>query len=58
MHDEKPCNLYASPNIRVTKLRRIRWAEDVECMGTMRNLYRILVREPEGKMALRRPMCR
>jgi len=27
----------------------MKWAEDVACMGEMRNAYKILVRKPEGK---------
>jgi hypothetical protein len=27
-------------------------------MGEMRNVYKILVRKPEGKRPFRRPMCR
>jgi hypothetical protein len=34
------------------KLRMIRWA------GEKRNVYRILVRKPEGKRPLGRPRCR
>ena len=37
--------LYTSPNIiRVIKSRRIRWAENVECMGERRGIYWVLVR--------------
>jgi hypothetical protein len=33
-HHEEFCNLYALPNsIRVIKLRRMRWAGLVSCMG-------------------------
>jgi hypothetical protein len=49
-------NLYASPNIiRVIKSRRIRWMGHVAHMGEMRNVYKILVRKPEGKRLLGRP---
>jgi len=42
--------LYASPNIiLVIKPRRIRWEGHVACMGTLRNVYNILVGKPEGK---------
>jgi hypothetical protein len=34
--------------------RRIRWAEHIACIGEKRNLYRILMGEPEGKKALGR----
>ena len=34
LHNEELNNLYSSPNImRVIKSRRIRWAENVACMG-------------------------
>jgi hypothetical protein len=36
----------------------MRWAGYVVCMGEMRNTYKILVRELEGKRALRRPRCK
>jgi hypothetical protein len=31
------------------KLRRLRWAGHVALMGEKRNVYRLLVGEPEGK---------
>jgi hypothetical protein len=34
------------------------WAGHVECMGEMRNVYKILVRMSEGKTPLGRPECR
>jgi len=41
----------------VIKLRRIRWmGGTLACMGEMRNTYRILVRKPEGKRPLWKPM--
>jgi len=43
--------------IRVIKLRRMRWAGHVSCMGGMRSAYRILVGKPAGKRALGRPRC-
>jgi hypothetical protein len=47
--------LYTSPNIiRVVKLKRMRWVEQVAHMGKMRNAYKILVRKSEGKNALGR----
>ena len=34
LHNEKPNDLYSSPNITwVIKLRRMRWARHVACMG-------------------------
>jgi hypothetical protein len=39
------------------KSRRMRWAGHVPRMGEKRNVYRILVGEPEGKGPLGRPRC-
>jgi hypothetical protein len=51
--------VYSSSNIiRRIKSRRMRWAVHVVCMGEMRNVYKILVRMPEGKKPLRRPRHR
>jgi hypothetical protein len=44
--------------IRGLKLRRMRWAGHVACMGGMRNTYNILVGKTEGKRPLGRPRCR
>jgi hypothetical protein len=42
--------LYSSPDIfKQIKSRRMRWAVHVACMGEGRNVYRILVGNPEGK---------
>jgi len=35
--------LYALPNIKVIKSRRMRWAGHVECMGEMRDADKLLV---------------
>ena len=41
LHNEELNDLYSSPNIiRVIKLRRMRWAEHVACMGERRGIYR------------------
>jgi hypothetical protein len=34
------------------KLRKMRWAGYVTCMGKKRNAYRVLVGQPEGKNPL------
>jgi hypothetical protein len=40
------------------KSRRMRWTGHEECMGELKNAYRILVGSLEGKGPLRRPTCR
>jgi hypothetical protein len=51
--------LYSSPDIiRQIKSRRMRWAGHVACMGEGRNVYRVLVGNPEGKRPLGRPRHR
>jgi hypothetical protein len=52
-------NLYSSPDIiRQIKSRRMRWEGHVTRMGEGRNVYRVLVRMPEGKRPLGRPRRR
>ena len=59
LHNEELNDLYSSPNIVwVIKLRRLRWAGHVACMGEKRGIYRVLVGKPEGKRPLERPRCR
>ena len=59
LHNEELNDLYSSPNIIwVIKSRRIRWAEQVACMGERRGAYRVLVGKPEGKKKLARPKHR
>jgi hypothetical protein len=56
VHKEELYDLYRSPNIiRVIKLRRVRSAGDVACMGQRRGVQRISVRGHEGKKQLGRP---
>jgi hypothetical protein len=51
--------LYSSPNIiRQIKSRRMRWAGHVARMGEERNVYRVLMGKPEGKISLGRPRRR
>jgi hypothetical protein len=49
INNEELHNLYASPNIRVVKSRRMIWAGHVARMGRMRNAYSILAGRPEEK---------
>jgi hypothetical protein len=49
-------NLHSSPSIiGIIKSRRMRWARHVARMGEKRNVYRLLVGNPEGKRPLGRP---
>ena len=58
LHNEKPNDLFSSPNtVRVMK-PRMRWAGHVACMGQSRGVYRVLVGKPEGKKPLGRPWRR
>jgi hypothetical protein len=44
LHNEELRDLYSSPSInRITKSRRMRWADHVARMGEKRNEYRLLV---------------
>jgi hypothetical protein len=59
LHNEEFHNLYTSSNIiRPIRSRRMRGAGHVECMGEVRNAYKILVRKVEGKKPLVRPRRR
>jgi hypothetical protein len=59
LHNEELHNLYSLSDIfRLIKSRRMRWTEHVACMVDRRGAYRVLVRKPEGKRVLVRPMHR
>jgi hypothetical protein len=59
LHNEELHNLYSSPNIlRMIRPMRIRYKGHVARMGKKRNAYKILVRKPEGKIPLGRPIRR
>ena len=59
LHNGELNDLYSSPNIvQVIKLRRIRWAGHVACMGEERVVNRVLVWKPEGRRPLGRPRRR
>ena len=59
LHNEELNDLSSSASIvRVIKSRRMRWAGHVARMGEERELYRVLVGEPEGRRPLRRPRRR
>ena len=58
-HNEELNDLYSSPNIvRVITWRKMGWAGHVARMGEEREVYRVLVRKPEGKRPLGRPRLR
>jgi hypothetical protein len=58
LHNKGLYALYSSPNIRVIKSRRLRWAGHVARMGERRGAYRALVGKPEGRRPLGRPRRR
>jgi hypothetical protein len=59
LHNEELHNLYTSPGIiRIIKSRRMTWAGHVVRMGEKRNVYRLLIRKPEGKRPLGKPRRR
>jgi hypothetical protein len=59
LRNEELHNLFSSPNIiRQIKSRRMRWAGHVACMGEESKVYKVLVRNPEGKRPLGRPRSR
>jgi len=50
LHNKELNELYSSPDdVRVIKLRRMRWAGHVACMGDRKGVYRVLAGKPEGK---------
>jgi hypothetical protein len=55
LHSEELHNLYSLPSIiRIFKSSRMMWAGHVAHIGEKRNVYRLLVRNPEGKRPLGR----
>ena len=59
VHNDELDDLYSAPStVRVIKLRRMRWAGYVACMGEGRGVCRVLVEKPEGKRLLGRPRRR
>jgi hypothetical protein len=59
LHNEYLHNLYSSPDIiGQVKQRRMRWAGHVARMREEREVYKVLVGNPEGKRPLGRPRRR
>jgi len=59
LHNEELNDLYSSPNmVQVIKSRRMRWAGHMVHMGEEREVYRVLLRKPEGRRPLGRPRHR
>jgi hypothetical protein len=59
LHNEELHDLYSLPSIiRIIKARKMRWMGHVARMGEKRNVYRLLVRKPEGRRPVGRPRCR
>jgi len=57
LHNEELYDLYSSPNIRVIKSRRMRWAGHMTRIEDRRDAYRVLVGRPEEKRLLGIPRC-
>jgi hypothetical protein len=56
LHSRELQNLYSSPDIiKQIKSKSMRWAGHVARMREGRNMYRVLVGNPEGKRPLGRP---
>jgi hypothetical protein len=59
LNNEELHNVYSLPSIiRIIKSRRMRWVGHVAHMMEIRNAYKILVGNPEGKRSLLMPRHR
>jgi hypothetical protein len=59
LYNEELHNLYSSSSIiRIIKSKRMRWAGNIARMGEKKNVYMLLVGNPEGKRPLGRPRRR
>jgi hypothetical protein len=59
LHNEELNEMCSSLNIfQVIKLRKMRWAGHVACMGESGGVYKVLVGKAEGKRPLGRPRHR
>jgi hypothetical protein len=53
LHNEELYGLHSSPNvIWVIKLRRLKWAGHLACMGEKRGAYKVFVGKSEGRRSL------
>ena len=55
LHNAERYALYASPNSRVIKSRRLGWARHVARMGERRGAHGVLVGKPDGRRLRGRP---
>jgi hypothetical protein len=59
LHNEGLHNLYSSPDIiRISILRRMKWAGHIARTGERMKAYIILVGKPKGKRSVGRPIRR
>ena len=58
LHNESLILSCSSNIIGVIKLRRMRWAGHIACVGESRGVYTVLVGVPEGKRTFGRPRHR
>jgi hypothetical protein len=58
LHKEEIHNLHSSLEIRIFKLRRVRWVGHVVCIGSLLDPHINFVEKPGGKRLLGRPKCR
>lgn len=58
LHTQKLHNMYSLRNvIEVIKQRMTKWTGYVYCILEKRDVYRLLVENPEEEAGLRRPIC-
>jgi len=58
LHNEEFNLIYDSPDIRIMKSRRIRWAGHVVRVGDKRRLYSILIGKSDGRRPVGRQKLR
>jgi hypothetical protein len=55
VYNEEVHTFHLSPNLRMTKSRKMRWAGHAAPRGEIRNSYKSLVGKPDGKKPFERP---